>query len=580
MVRVVLKPRQGIKVDSSNKYLFDPAISQAYDDLAKDWATKTDGLVESEDYSSKAYAIGGTGTETNNSKYYSQQAATSATNASTSETNAGISATTASTQAGIATNKANDASASATTATTQAGIAIAKAGEASTSATNAGISETNAGNSANAASASASLAHDWATSTSIVESGQYGSRYYSLQAYNANVSAQSAMSSASTYATNSSVWAEGTDAQVQALGGTHSAKVWVESIGTVYKAAGSVAFASLPTLGAEYEGYVYNVTDSFTTTSDFVEGAGKDYPAGTNVVCIDVSGVYKWDILGGFVDLTGYATETWVGNQGYITGITSSDVTTALGYTPYNSTNPDGYISGITSGDVTNALGYTPYNSSNPNGYTSNIGTVTSVNNTSPDGNGNVTITIPDALPSQTGHSGEYLTTDGTDASWATISGGLPSQTGQSGKFLTTDGTDASWASVDALPSQTGHSGDLLTTDGTDASWVDTETIYPVVETYINGTEWYRVYSDGWVEQGGQDVASATGARTITLLKPFADSNYTVTSSIYSVGAPVDLAYGQGVGNKTTTTFQYYCRQTSTTTGGYNLIWMACGYGA
>lgn len=32
--------------------------------------------------------------------------------------------------------------------------------------------------------------------------------------------------------------------------------------------------------------------------------------------------------------LNGYATETWVGNQGYITGITSNDVTTALGYTP------------------------------------------------------------------------------------------------------------------------------------------------------------------------------------------------------------------------------------------------------
>ena len=42
--------------------------------------------------------------------------------------------------------------------------------------------------------------------------------------------------------------------------------------------------------------------------------------------------------------LTGYATETWVSNQGYLTAITSSDITTALGYTPYNSTNPDGYI--------------------------------------------------------------------------------------------------------------------------------------------------------------------------------------------------------------------------------------------
>ena len=82
-------------------------------------------------------------------------------------------------------------------------------------------------------------------------------------------------------------------------------------------------------------------------------------------------------------------------NAGYITGITSSDVTNALGYTPYDNTNPDGFISGITSSDVTTALGYTPYNSSNPNGYTNNVGTVTSVNNTNPDSNGNVSITIP-----------------------------------------------------------------------------------------------------------------------------------------------------------------------------------------
>lgn len=66
--------------------------------------------------------------------------------------------------------------------------------------------------------------------------------------------------------------------------------------------------------------------------------------------------------------LTGYATETWVGQQGYITGITSAMVTTALGYTPYDA--------------------------SNPNGYTSNTGTVTSVNNVSPV-NGNVSLSIP-----------------------------------------------------------------------------------------------------------------------------------------------------------------------------------------
>ena len=53
--------------------------------------------------------------------------------------------------------------------------------------------------------------------------------------------------------------------------------------------------------------------------------------------------------------------------------LNSTDVTTALGYTPYNSTNPSGYITGISSGDVTTALGYTPYNSSNPSNYISGI---------------------------------------------------------------------------------------------------------------------------------------------------------------------------------------------------------------
>lgn len=42
--------------------------------------------------------------------------------------------------------------------------------------------------------------------------------------------------------------------------------------------------------------------------------------------------------------LSGYATESWVTNKGYITGISSSDVITALGYTPYDSSNPAGYI--------------------------------------------------------------------------------------------------------------------------------------------------------------------------------------------------------------------------------------------
>mgnify|MGYP000244692706 CR=1 FL=1 len=49
----------------------------------------------------------------------------------------------------------------------------------------------------------------------------------------------------------------------------------------------------------------------------------------------------------------------------------------------------------------------------------------------------------------------------------------VPDQTGHAGQFLTTDGTNADWATVDALPSQTGNNGYYLTTDGSSASWAE-----------------------------------------------------------------------------------------------------------
>ena len=83
------------------------------------------------------------------------------------------------------------------------------------------------------------------------------------------------------------------------------------AVAGAYKAKGSVAFASLPALTTAAVGDVYNVTNQFSTTGDFMEGAGKTYSAGTNVVCVDAgSGAKKWDVLAGFVDLAGYVAKT------------------------------------------------------------------------------------------------------------------------------------------------------------------------------------------------------------------------------------------------------------------------------
>ena len=80
------------------------------------------------------------------------------------------------------------------------------------------------------------------------------------------------------------------------------------AVSGAYKAKGSSDFASIPQLTSSAVGDVYNVTDAFTTTADFVEGVGKSYGAGTNIVCVDSDGegTKKWDVLAGFVNLTEY----------------------------------------------------------------------------------------------------------------------------------------------------------------------------------------------------------------------------------------------------------------------------------
>ena len=79
-------------------------------------------------------------------------------------------------------------------------------------------------------------------------------------------------------------------------------------VASTYKAGGSKdAVSELPALEAANEGFVYNMTAAFTTTADFVEGAGKRHPAGANVAIVKIGTAYKYDVLAGFVDLSGYA---------------------------------------------------------------------------------------------------------------------------------------------------------------------------------------------------------------------------------------------------------------------------------
>ena len=97
-----------------------------------------------------------------------------------------------------------------------------------------------------------------------------------------------------------------TDEQVNAAKTELTATINTK-ISTAYKVKGSTAFASLPTPSEAEEGNVWNITDGFTTTDNFLEGAGKKYPAGTNIVCVEEGeGTFKFDVLPGFIDVDSF----------------------------------------------------------------------------------------------------------------------------------------------------------------------------------------------------------------------------------------------------------------------------------
>ena len=97
-----------------------------------------------------------------------------------------------------------------------------------------------------------------------------------------------------------------------------------------------------------------------------------------------------------------------------------------------------------------------------------------------------------------------------------------------------------------------------------------------VVESWEDGTEWYRLYKSGWVEQGGKYIwdGSTTTPREIpiTLYKEMFNTLYTVhtTSSNYTAAG-----YFPWVNSITTTGFILYASGTAGVRS--DLFWRACG---
>lgn len=223
-------------------YLAKIKVEVAKAESSQQAAAKSEANAKASEDAAKASETAAKTSETN-VKASETAAAKSATAAATSETNAKASETSASQSAVTATSEAASASQSASTAIDKATIATQKATEIIGKAESAADSETKA--------------QSYAV-------GGTGSR-------------------------------EGEDSD-NAKYYYQQAKDVSEGLKGGLQPHGTVAFADLPALADVSTGWMFNISDEFTTTDDFKEGAGNVIPAGANIYKTSDG---KWDVLAG-----------------------------------------------------------------------------------------------------------------------------------------------------------------------------------------------------------------------------------------------------------------------------------------
>lgn len=133
------------------------------------------------------------------------------------------------------------------------------------------------------------------------------------------------------------------------------------------------------------------------------------------------------------------------------------------------------------------------------------------------------------------------------------------------------------WDIIDnLLPDQTDKNGYVLTTNGVSTSWKETTEIYCIIETYIDGESWYRVYSDGFCEQGGRTQLNETSTTVVSFLKAFNNTNYTLLAIQTTQSTASDTEVGIQFTPISNTQATLSCHYINPNTTGVS--WYACGY--
>ena len=138
-------------------------------------------------------------------------------------------------------------------------------------------------------------------------------------------------------------------------GGTMSGQIYGPNIGT-----------------GTYDGLIQIRETGYVTTSQSAWGyaPGITYHWGGRVaskVGLRSDGLFA-------IDDEPFATRSWTNSQGFLTSINSTQVTNALGYTPYNSSNPNGYVTSSGSVNYATTAGSAPNGSNSNQFYDVNAG--------------------------------------------------------------------------------------------------------------------------------------------------------------------------------------------------------------
>lgn len=278
------------------------------------------------------------------------------------------------------------------------------------------------------------------------------------------------------------------------------------------------------------------VGDIIKVLNDETQSGARAYYRNTG----GTAGAYTFTLIGTEApSYTKSATDTLLQGKydasnpaGYLTTITSNQVTNALGYTPYNSTNPNGYqTSAQVNTAVTSHHDSTKYDASNPSGYqtSAQVNSAISTHNSSNSAHSDIRTELAGKQP-----SGDYATntalTQGLNTKQATLVSGTNIKTINNNSLLGSGNisiqASASWGSITGtLSNQT----DLNTALNGKVDTSSLSQVYPVITTYVSGSSGYRIWADGYCEQWGFLSRNAQERVTVNLLKTYNSTTYSVS---------------------------------------------------